>query len=1376
MNCSKILIAALKISFLLIVIFWVLPTRLHAQDDVPVHYLGIENGLSNNDVTSIYQDKYGFMWFGTYDGLNKYDGYSFKTFRNRLNDSSSLINNRIVALEEDQDNNLWVATKKGISLYSNRTSKFSPVYYYSFRQHTLQKIEGSINDIKTDKAGNVLIATGGNALMVYSKGAKNAVQVPLRDKSGLLLAYHVQAISFDESYRTWLFVQGKGLCIYDNKAGEVKLVNALVKSGNCMVAGSNGKLWLGTENGLYEYDITSSLYIRYDEAAGKLSNDKVVYLCLDNKQNLWIATDGGGITILDIKTANLSYLLPGPYKKSLTSAAVYAVYEDKENRKWIGTLRGGINIIDEQRNRFRTISHDPFNSNSLINDFVLSFCEEKDGNIWIGTDGGGLSYWNRKQNSYTNFKHNPGDQNSLSNDFITNIIKDFQGNIWIATYGGGINRYNKSNHSFEHYSCILPAYHLEDRNVWKLYEDSDKNLWAGTCAGGRFYRLNRLTNQFELFDEKLTDVLSLYEDRNGVLWAGTFSELIKVDKINKRHERFAIGNAVRAIYEDKFGILWIGTEGNGLLKFNRKSHSFTGYTDANGLASNSVLNIMEDSHHNLWMSTFNGISKLNVQRTSFKNFYESDGLQSNQFNYNAALITQSGEFLFGGLKGFNIFYPDHITFNIAMPKLQLTGMKINNIPIEQSGDFTSNQSLFTLDNITLPYNKAVISVDFAALEYSAPDKIAYAYYLEGWDKGWNEVGKLRTANYSRLNEGDYILRIKSTNIEGIWNTTERVIHIHVLPPWYRSWWAYSLYVISLFAAIYLYLFYKIRQSRLEYEIKIAHLDAEKEKELNEKKLSFFTNISHEFRTPLTLIINPIKELMKNGEKMTNAGELNVVYRNARRLLSLVDQLLLFRKADSESDRLRVVKLNFSHLCKEVYLCFSQQAKSKKIQYDFQCENENIELYVDREKMEIALFNLLSNAFKFTPDEGSVTFRLEETASEVLLSVKDSGVGIPEGTGTKLFERFYQVKTQEIPFKSGFGIGLYVVKNFIDSHQGKISYKSEIAKGTTFQIKLLKGTRHLSSDTVFVDDNVKQGFLEELVEEVEAEADIPAQNEEEDDQNLDTLITDGPSMLIVEDNTQIRKYVAQIFGKQFKVYQADNGEDALKQVKQYFPDIIISDVVMPGLSGIELCSKVKEDPSLNHIPVILLTASSSSEIKLKGIECGADDYITKPFEKEMLVARVNSILKSRNELQRYFYNEVTLQENTLKISAEYKEFLNKCIDIVEQHLDNEEFGIKLLASEMGMSHSNLYKKMKYVSGQSLNGFIRFIRLRKAAGLFINTENNVNEVAYQVGISDIKYFREQFCKLFGMNPSAYIKKYRKPFSKNFTVNEKAIKPKK
>lgn len=1342
------------------------------QKYIPIDYLGIEHGLSNNAVTTIYQDRSGFMWFGTYEGLNRYDGYSFKVFRNQLNDAASLIHNRVVSIYEDAMDNLWIGTKKGISVYETRTARFSPVYFIPHGSTAREMVTVVINDIKTDNRGGILAGTAGSGLLRYEVSRAPGKQIPLEYNGNQQTGYHVQAIDKDKQNNVWLFVQGIGLCRYDEAAGIVRLVNGDVKTGICLeAANNNDRLWLGTENGLYEYDLVKNSYKGYHQWTGHLTNNKVVGLCLDKENNLWIATDGGGINILHTTTGVIDRLAPEQYKKSLTSNAVHAIYEDKESRKWIGTLRGGINIVDLQKNKFTTISHHPADENSLADNFVLSFCEDDDENIWIGTDGSGLSFWNRQLGKYTHYKNIPYNEASLRNNFVTHITKDFAGDIWVATYGGGVNRFNKKTGTFKRYWCYNTVHKFEDKNVWRLFEDAEKNLWAGTCNGGALYRYNRAADKFELFDEKLGDVIALTQDQAGNLWAGTFRSLFKLDLKNKQHEEYRPGKSVRAIYEDKRNNLWVGTEGGGLMLFDRTQKKFVEFTEANGLCNNTVLSILEDAKGNLWLSTFNGLSKFDPATNQFKNFYQSDGLQSTQFNYNAAMKTAKGELLFGGIKGFNIFYPDSVTAVNTMPELRLTALKINNVPIEQDTALANGKNLADINHLEIPYDKAMISVDFVALEYSSPDKINYAWYLEGWDKDWNYSGKLRAANYSRLNEGDYVLRIKSTNAAGAWNVKEKLIHITVLPPWYRAWWAYMMYGLVLAAGIRYYIIYKNRQARLKYEIQIAHLKAEKEKELNEKKLSFFTNVAHEFRTPLTLIINPVKEMLYSNDQPKDTGELNVVYRNARRLLSLVDQLLLFRKAGSEQGKLQVVKMNFADLCREVYLCFTQQARHKKINYEFICESDAIDIYGDREQMEITLFNLISNAMKFTPEGGSISLRLNETDRQVQLQVADTGCGVPEGTGEKLFQKFYQAPGNHVPMRSGFGIGLNVVRNFVDNHHGEISYTSKTGEGTTFLLKLQKGKEHFNDAVIFEHAGDTSAFLEELVEEARNGNDIlPAGQAEE---KMEVLVSDKASLLIVDDDVQIRNYVCQLFREKFNVHEAGSGEEGLQLAQQYLPDLVISDVVMQGMSGIELCNSIRENPSLGHIPVILLTSSSSADIKLKGIECGADDYITKPFDREILLARVANILRSRNNLQKYFYNEITLKKNNLKISAEYKEFLERCIAVVEKHMENEDFNIKMLASEVGMSHSNLYKRVKSISGQSVNGFIRFIRLRKAAEFFIDTNCNVNEAAFQVGIHDIKYFREQFHKLFGMNPSEYIKKFRKPFQKNFAVHKKAIR---
>ena len=843
--------------------------------------------------------------------------------------------------------------------------------------------------------------------------------------------------------------------------------------------------------------------------------------------------------------------------------------------------------------------------------------------------------------------------------------------------------------------------------------------------------------------------------------------------------------------EDRSGNFWVGTEGGGLILFNRTQGKIIArYTTDEGLCSNSILTILEDAAGNLWMSTFNGIAKFNPKNKTFKNYYKGDGLQSNQFNYHAALKLRSGEFAFGGINGFSLFRPENIVAATGNPKIFVTDVKVANTSLEKDPSLDIQTNSNRIELIRIPFNKAVLSFEFAALEYSAPDKIQYAYYMQGSDKDWNYCGNSRKVVYSHLSEGTYTFRVKNTNAEGQWNKSTVQISIIVLPPWYRTWWAYLMYVAMIGAAVYFYLQYRSKQTRLQYEVKIAKLNAEnerserekehaerekerilneKEREINEKKISFFTNISHEFRTPLTLIINPVKALLeKNSGEQKDRGELNIVYRNARRMLSLVDQLLLFRKAESGLDIIKPAKLNLHDLAYEVYLCFIQQAKAQRIDYVFECANKDVTIYADREKLEIILYNLLSNALKYTSPEGSIWFSIAEGTDDVAIKVEDNGAGIPAETGERLFDKFYKAERTKTSSRAGFGIGLFLVKNFTELHGGTISYQSEEGQGTTFTLLLQKGRAHFGAEVIISETATAPQLLETLKEEEE----IGENNAGEEP--LTELVSEKPSILIIDDDESIRQYLVRLFKDIYIIYQAENGEAGLATAQKYLPDLIISDIHMKEMSGIGLCRAVKENDQLSHIPVILLTGATSDELRLQGVEGGADDYIVKPFDSKLLLARVVTLLKNRNTVQKYFYNEITLNKNEFKVSSEYREFLDKCIAIVEKHLKDKNFSVQTLLNEMGMSHSNLLRKIKSISGQPVNIFIRSIRLRKAAELFINTDYSIKETAYTVGIRDIKYFREQFNKLFGMNPSDYVKKYRKVHGKQFTIDKESLNP--
>lgn len=1321
----------------------------YSSDAQVIKYLGVQQGLSNNVVNSLYQDRFGFIWMGTYDGLNRYDGYAFKIFRNKWDDDRSLINNHITCLNGDGKNRIWIGTQKGISFFDYTDSQLHPLFYRE-KENTL-KITSAIHSIVVSKTGTVYFSTDENGLFMLKKGDRYALRVPANGE----VDFSARGLAVDRSH-VWLFVKDFGLCSYNETNKKLVLANAAVKSVTAILNKNEDTLWIGTEKGLFLYEKTTGILSKFPI---KLSHHNIMGLTQDSKGQVWIATDGGGINIVD-KTGKQVTSITVSSEKGLTSNSVGAVYEDKEQRKWIATLRGGINIIDERRTQFQIVKKDPFKSNTLINNFILSFCEDQQQQIWIGTDGGGLSVWNPITNTYSNFVHQAENPSSLSSNFVTSILKDRYQQIWVGTFNGGIDRFDRASRSFKHYSCYNTIKGVDEVNIWKIFQDREGHIWVGTTKGGALYRYEPKSDRFELFDARLKDIHALYQDRTGQLWGGDYTRLIKIDPISKKHEYFAVNSAVRAILEDRHQQLWVGTEGGGLIHFDRQTKKIRRYIQSDGLPSNSVLNMLEDNSGNLWCSTYNGLSKFNPQSKKFKNYFATDGLQSNQFNYNAAFRLSNGQLLFGGINGFNKFFPDSIRLNKRVPKMVITDFRVNNVPIDEDTTLKEKLSVVDLQEIEIPFNSAVISVNFSAIEFSFQDQIKYAYYLEGWDRGWNYVDKRNSAYYSRLNEGTYKLRLKSTDTEGFWTKNEKVVLIKILPPWYRTWWAYTIYIL-LFTSLYsVFVKYRRRQDRLKHEVEIANLKMEREKDLNEKKLNFFTNISHELRTPLTLIVNPIKDILRTKEDGAEKNDLNVVYRNSRRLLSLVDQLLLFRKTESETDCLKIVKINLTKFATEIFLCFNYLAKQNSIDYTFESANEEIFIYADRDKLEIILFNLLSNAIKFTPKGGSVGLNIRQVHHNIQLIVSDTGPGIPEDVGEKLFDKFYKVLNNS-SLKIGFGIGLYLVKNFVALHRGQISYTTKTGVGTTFTIELPVGEQEGTEEVIVRETELN--YVNELITDDDDEI-----QQESTAVNLELLISDLHSILVIDDNEKIIEYIDQIFHHHFKVYKAANGLDGLKLCREYLPDVVISDVNMDGLDGIELCKAMKDDSSLSHIPVILLTADPSPEMRLKGIEVGAYDFIAKPFDKELFTAKINGVIKNRSNLQSYFYNEITMKSDPHKVSQEDKSFLQKCIMIIEDNLMENEFNVKTLASDLGMSHSNLYKKIKATSGLSINSFIRFIRLRKAAELLINTNLNVNEAAFRVGMNDIKYFRAQFQLQFKLTPSEFIKKHRKVFHKYYSFN--------
>jgi signal transduction histidine kinase/ligand-binding sensor domain-containing protein/DNA-binding response OmpR family regulator len=1338
-------------------------------------YIGIEKGLSNNTVTSTYKDKFGFMWFGTPDGLNRYDGYSFKIFRNKFNDPASLPNDVINALDADPSGNIWAGTQNGVGVLDSKTLQFSKIAYSdSLKRKKI--LDAWIYDIKPDNKGNMLIGASNIGLCIYGFNTRVAEVVPLIVNGKQSYSYTVNAITVLKNGEVFVAVDRMGLCKYDPKSKAIHLLYFFYQATSCVKYDNAGNLWLATRNGLFFYNLNDQKLNKYSFSEKGLDGCWFTDLLIDKENNIWATTNGFGV--VEIKKGDHSSYVQlkqnGPGK--LSGNSVFSIFEDELSRKWIGTLLGGVNVIDKSKNQFKTFVHDPLNINSLGYDFIFSFCEDKHNNIWIGTDGGGFTIWNKDAGKFTSNPYPAVGGQDLSGAHISSIINGEKQGVWLSAFGDGVFRFNESAHKLEPIAFEGGGSY---GSVWKIFKDRAGNIWASSLIGfgsqneyRRLFKFNEKLNRFEpAFFAVKSDVLAISDDGHGGLWLGTFTGLLHANIKTGAVKEIDLKVAVRSLHRSQSGELWIGTYGRGVFSRDDITGKLTNYTEDNGLCNNKVLNIEEDNTGNFWFSTHNGVSKLVPATGHIENFYAADGLQSNQFYYNASAKLKDGRILFGGIKGFTVFVPDSIRQFYDFPRLLVTGISIDNTPASSlSGYFKDNKGVYTTEKIELPYDKAILSIDYVALEYSQPQKIQYAYRLQGRDKKWNYVGGTRSINYSRLGEGKYLLKIKSTNASGIWNTEVRTILITVLPPWFRTWEAYVSYLVLIGLAIYGYLYYYRKQTHLEYEMKLT-------KEVNEKKIAFFTNISHEFRTPLTLIVNPIKDLLQNNGANTELIDISSIYRNSKRLLSLVDQLLLFRTSESEIPNLHQTWLNLREVCYEVFICFNNQVQVKKLHYSFYCDEQQVRAFADREKLEIVLFNLLSNAIKYTPEHGSIRLEIHRDDTFWTIDVKDTGNGIPEETGDKLFEKFYRVPTDtKASAQSGFGIGLFLAKKYMEIQNGTLTYNSSIGKGSAFKLQL---PVHQEIEPEMRGENSLEATLP-LIHELIADTTstpsfiLPTKNTRVTEV-LSDIVTEKPVILLIDDDQDIRKYVKQLLAANYIVYEADNTTSGFEIILKNEPDIIVCDVIMEGINGVEFCSKMKESPTFGHIPIILLTGTSSPEVKLKGIECGADDYITKPFESELLLARIKSMLKGRDTLKDYFFNEITLRNNTLKIPAEYSEFLSRCIEIVEKHLENEDFSIKVFTEEIGMSRSKLFRKIKSISGLSNMEFIRYIRLRKAAELMISTDLRIKEIAFQVGFQDIKHFREQFFKLFEMNPSDFIHKYRETFQKNFSLNNTMISQK-
>ncbi len=1335
------------------------------------HY-SLDEGLSQSTVFTIVQDPQGFIWVGTEDGLNRFDGYEFKVLKHRTGDPTSLSGNYIYTLALGDSDYIWIGTRQsGLNRLNLRTWQFqSWDLYDSLTAHH----SNYIRTIVPSRSGIVWIGTDDTGLWKFDPRS-GAFRCLLGDgvDGTTLPARRIWALLEDQRGNLWIGTRGQGV-ICRSPDGRFTVYRQRTKTQNgpssdhvvALYEDRAGNIWMGTTRGLDKYNPNTGTWQHWNASPDYKTNPyvlsyrTVLAILEDQRGYIWIGTYGGGVNILDPQSGKIRHMLHDPLNlRSLNHDYIWSLFEDRSGGIWIGTRGGGLNYYHPNMRKFQHWHHIPGNPNSLSHDDIWAVLEDHRGRVWIGTNGGGLNIYDPATKRYQILIHNKENPNSISHNRIWALEEDRQGNIWVGS-SNGLTKIDSTLTHFQHWRNEpgKPQWFPSNR-VQALLADSTGGIWVGTLGGLAYLRPDSGTSRIWVPDEQDSlslihpNVRSIFIDSRNTLWCGTLGGLERYlpESNGFRHYTVIPGDThslsndvVLSIMEDSRGRLWIGTMG-GLNRYIREADAFEQFTEDDGLPNNVVYGILEDANGYLWLSTNRGISRFDPNTKTFKNFDVRDGLQGNEFNQGAYADGRSGKMYFGGANGLTVFDPLHIPENTFVPPVVITEFLINNKPVPVGPKSLLPQALPFTRDIRISYKDNIFAFRYAVLNFLLPEKNQYAYKLEGFDEDWQYVGNRRLAIYTNISPGEYVFRVKGSNNDGIWNETGAAIRLYISTPPWKTWWAYLLYVIVVTGLAYTIYSLRMRVYR-------EQLESEKLKEINEEKSKFYQNISHEFRTPLTLIMGPLEGIL-NG-KITRPGRelFEMIYRNARQLYHLINQLLDLSKIESGQLELKKEPVVINTLIERQGELFRSLADQKHIVLDIQVPNDPLVAEVDVSAFEKMLNNLLSNALKFTPEQGRVEVELlwkercRINGPCIEIQVRDTGIGIPRDKLEKIFERFYQVDGTYNPSQPGTGIGLALTREIVERHGGTIWVESEERVGTTFgvQLPLYTGEKPPRSPETELS----------LEDDVVMFAGTPSPIRE-NDVNLARL--EKPLVLVVEDHADMREYIRSVLEPDMVVVEAPDGDTGLEKAFQYLPDLIISDVMMPRLSGFEFCEKVKQDERTNHIPVILLTARGSEKSQITGYRLGADAYVTKPFNASVLKEQVKTLIRQRKALAEKFSRQL-LGDGGSGVPAE-DPFLKKALQVIEEHLADADFTVEQFAQEMGLSRTQLHRKLKATVDKNATEFLRYVRLTRAAAMFRNGYDNVTEVAYSTGFNSLSYFARLFKEQFGASPSQYIRKHKK-----------------
>ncbi|MBC7829740.1 MAG: response regulator [Chitinophagaceae bacterium] len=1341
----------------------------------------IDNGLSHNQVYSIYRDSTGFVWFGTGSGLNRFDGNNCKVFINNAGDSTSLKENYVAEIFPLPGGELWIGSKTDASIYYPSTEKFNS----DFRSY-LKKLDlppsRIVHSLK-DRRGNYWFLFEKEGLFKYSPASQKTSHFSAG--SSELKGVSITAFNEDTHGNLWLiFSTGYLMLIESATLKPLREFSDLQKmfrnnqyNFRIFIDKKNG-LWIyisGDPKGVYQLNpLTSTLnHFSTKDVVYRLNDNMIMGIIQDKAGAIWIGTDRGGINVVDgTDYSNITYLINKESdKNSLGYNSIEKLYHDDKGLIWVGTGKKGVSYLNQNIVQFALYRHETGNKNSLPYNDLNYFAEDRKGNVWIGTNGGGLIYFDRHKNRFTRYVNDPRNSNSLSNNVVVSLCIDHEDKLWIGTYHGGMDVFDGK--TFTHYRHdVSDPSSIGDNRVWHIMEDKNQVMWIGTLRAG-LNRFDRKTKKFTryYFENDVPKPLHsnyipvIREDREGNLWVGTSEgvEVFNKDRTrvtNHRHTKnpgSLSHQDVQDITIDKRDLVWVGTR-NGLNVWSKTTKKFKRFSISDGLPDNNILNIAEDKKGNLWITTTKGICQLIIDNKKeiyfeVRNFTESNNVQGKVFNESAGMVSSEGLIFFGGSTGFNMIDPEKVPVSKSMPSLVFTNIDIidNNVNAEESVNknlILRKASPFASE-IMLCYNENIFSIEFSALDFSGNNQ--YAYKLDGFTKNWMFTNNTnRKVTYTNLDPGVYFFKIKATNSDGVWGN-EKTLKIIITPPFWKTPLALIVYLLIIAGILYLARRYTLEKAHMRFEVTQQRKERERIQAIDAVKTKFFTNVSHEFRTPLSLILTPLDRIIKFTPDPNHKKQLQLVQRNAKRLLSLVNQLLDFRKMEVQEFKLQSTEGDIIKFTKEISYSFSDISEMKNIHLSFSTNIDSFITYFDKDKLEKILFNLLSNAFKYTPSKGSVEVQMDylhENPCEesINIIVKDSGIGIPLDKQDRIFERFFQNDVPANITNPGTGIGLAITKEFVKLHNGVINVNSEQNKGTTFTVSL--PMRNVANY-----HTADQRTQPELITSVREENPGSARTVRSQINKVRPLI------LLVEDNDDFRFYLKDNLIQEFDVFEAVNGQDAWDRLSELRPDLIVSDIMMPHMDGIELSRRLKSSPSLSGIPIILLTAVCDEELQLESYKLGVSEYITKPFTYEVLASRVKNLLAQNKAGGKKGHRIMEVDPSPIEILPADERFLKQVLEVVEKNMSNPDFTVEELSKELFMHRAGMYRKLLSLTGISPLEFIRNIRLKRGRQLLEKSQMTISEIAYEVGFNNPKKFSQHFKEEFGTTPTNFLKQHLK-----------------